>query len=139
MALFDCYFWPFNMYHEKFKSIFVIIAIILSYWNVFIKFCWRDEILMNGPIAYILTYRINSAYILWNAYIRGETSFEKLLCEPFQLWFSRSTYRHFATLLNFMLTKFGTYIPLHHYVGTISNEILSIGMPTWHLIWIAHT
>ena len=43
LALFDSYFWPSNKSHEKIKFIFVISAIIPSIWNVFIKFCWRDE------------------------------------------------------------------------------------------------
>ena len=48
LALFDGYFWPFNKSHEKIKSIFVISAIILSIWNVFIKFRWRVEMLIGA-------------------------------------------------------------------------------------------
>ena len=47
LALFDSYFWPFNKSHEKIKSIFVISAIIPSIWNVFIKFRWHDEKLIE--------------------------------------------------------------------------------------------
>ena len=43
LALFDVYFWPFNMSHEKINTIFVISAIRASIWNVFIKFRWHDE------------------------------------------------------------------------------------------------
>ena len=40
--------------HEKIKSIFVILAIIHTIWNVFIKFRWHDEKLTHGPQVYIL-------------------------------------------------------------------------------------
>ena len=43
LAFFDSYFWPFDKAEEKSKVIFVISAIILSIWNVFIKFHWHDE------------------------------------------------------------------------------------------------
>ena len=49
LAFFDNYFWPFKKSEEKIKVIFVINAIILSIWNVFIKFRWHDEILTCGP------------------------------------------------------------------------------------------
>ena len=43
LAFFDSYFWPFNKTHEKIIVIFVISAIVVSIWNVFIKFHWHDE------------------------------------------------------------------------------------------------
>ena len=48
LAHFDGYFWPFNNSHEKIKSTFVISTFIPSIWNVFIKFRWHDEKLIQG-------------------------------------------------------------------------------------------
>ena len=56
LAFFDSYFWPFNKSEEKIKVIFVISAIILSIWNVFIKFRWHDEKLTAVPSEVSLTY-----------------------------------------------------------------------------------
>ena len=46
LAFFDSYFWPFYKSEEKIKVIFVISAIMLSIWNVFIKFLWHDALWM---------------------------------------------------------------------------------------------
>ena len=45
---FDSYFWPFNKSYVKTNAIFVISAMRVSIWNVFIKLCRQDEKLTIG-------------------------------------------------------------------------------------------
>ena len=100
------------------------------------SYCHTKKVFKGfDAIAYILTYFEMLTF-------EARPHLKNYFCELFQLWFSRSTYidilRHFWILCKPNLVH--TYrCPLYHYVDTISNEILSIGMPTWHLIWIAHT
>ena len=53
LSFFDVYFWPFNKYHEKINTVFVISAIIASIWNVFIKFRSHDEKLTTVDTEWI--------------------------------------------------------------------------------------
>ena len=53
LAFFDSYFWPFYKSEEKIKVSFVISVIMPSIWNVFIKFRWHDEKLIQWCINVI--------------------------------------------------------------------------------------